>query len=87
MASVIFQNSDDTNLHNGTSAVTESNLHWAILNNSNASSVTSIEHAGSTLNISSGTGTISTTAATGSKIVLVQSPATAAIAAYIMTVT
>lgn len=87
MTSIVFQNSDDTNLHDNVAAITESGLHWSILNNSVASSVTSVLDNASNLNITSGTGTITTTAATGDKIVLVQSPTTAAIAAYIMTVT
>lgn len=87
MSSVIFQSSNDTNLHNGTGSITENGLHWTVMDASSAASATSVADSGTNLNISSGTGTITTTAGTGSKIVLVQSPTTAAIAAYIMTVT
>lgn len=87
MSSIIFQSSNNTNLHNSTGSITESGLYWAVMDNSVASSTTAVEDSGTNLNISSGTGTITTTAGTGSKIVLVQSPTTAAIAAYIMIVT
>jgi hypothetical protein len=87
MSSVEFKTSDSTALHNSTAYVTESNLHWAVLDNSNAASVTAVTDAGSNLNISSGIGTITTSAGTGSKIIIVQSPTTAAIGAYVMTVT
>ena len=87
MSSIVFQDSDDTNLHNGTGSIAESGLHWAVMDASVAASATAVADSGTNLNISSGTGTITTTAGTGSKIVLVQSPTTAAIAAYIMTVT
>lgn len=87
MASVVFQTSDQTNLHDQVSDITESSLHWAILDNADASSVTAVSDQNSNLNISSGIGTITTTAGTGSKIVIVQSPTTAAIGAYVMTVT
>ena len=63
--------------------ITEVGLSWAVLNNSDASAVTSILDKNNTLNIDSGEGFIQTDITPGTYIVIVQN-GTGSIGAYVM---
>lgn len=86
MSSIIFQGSDNTLIFDNIGLVTESGIHWAVLNGSSYSSISTIEDSGTNLNLTNGAGTITTTASTGTKLLVLQSPSTLSIGAYVVTI-
>lgn len=82
---IIFSESSLTNLFDGTNSINESGLHWALfdINVGDFSLLTQVVEQGTDLNIVNGEGRLSVTADVGSYVMVIQSPTTPAIGAYI----
>ena len=86
LSTFTWMSSTNSKLFDGIDNVTETGLHWALFDKNifDVSLLTTVTDRGSNLNITAGTGTLTSTMPAGEYILVIQSPTTNQIGAYII---